>query len=495
MTNIQKSADNESVKDKENLLQALKVEAEKNEGQAKDGKSQDEIFDKIIESVEEVKFANLTGNAEIMNGSKKLEQKHYIVIVTEIILDKAQTLGYKIAMNNGVVYVFNGRYWVSIPEAKLQILLGKCAFKMGVDMIESKFFRFRENLLNQFFSCAYFTSPESSPDKVLINLQNGTFEVTTEKQSLRAFQDKDFLRYQLPFSYDTKATAPLFQTYLDKVLPEKDLQDILAEYIGYVFVKNLKLEKVLLLYGSGANGKSVFFEIVNAMLGRENISNFSLTSLNNETYRSNLEDKLLNYGSEIKGSLESDIFKQLASGEPIGAKRLYKDPFTMRDYAKLMFNANELPKDVEHNEAYFRRFLIVPFLVTIPTEERDPDLPKKIIGSELSGVFNWVLSGLSRVLSKKGFTNSKTSSSFLEKYKNESDTVFLFLEEQNYKPCYDGRGTGLKEIYTEYKLFCGTFGYYANNIKDFRKRLESNKLKIERKAEGNIVSTVKPPIF
>ena len=89
--------------------------------------SQDEIFDKILESITTVKFADLTGNSEIINGSKKLEQKHYIVIATEIVLEKAQSLGYQIAMNNGVVYVFNGRYWVSIPESKLEILLGRCA--------------------------------------------------------------------------------------------------------------------------------------------------------------------------------------------------------------------------------------------------------------------------------------------------------------------------------------------------------------------------------
>lgn len=462
---------------------------------AAEEQSQDEIFDKILASSSKVNFRKLAGKKFIEDTEKKLEQKHYVVIVTENVLEKAKELGYHLAMNNGMIYVFNGRYWVSISESKLETLLGKCALKMGVDMIESKFFRFRENLLKQFFSCAYFTRPESSQDKVLINLQNGTFEVTTLKQSLRAFKDLDFLRYQLPFSYDTTATAPLFHQYLDRVLPEKELQDILAEYIGYVFVKNLKLEKVLLLYGSGANGKSVFFEIINAMLGKENISNFSLTSLNNETYRSNLEDKLLNYGSEIKGSLESDIFKQMASGEPIGAKRLYKDPFIMRDYAKLMFNANELPKDVEHNEAYFRRFLIVPFLVTIPTEERNPELPKQIIGSELSGVFNWVLSGLNRVLTNKAFSYSKTSQTFLEKYKNESDTVFMFLEEQNYKPCYDGEGTTLSELYSEYKMYCGLFGYYPNNVKNFRNRLESNKLQVVKKSIGLFVSTIKTPIF
>ncbi len=457
--------------------------------------SQDEIFDKILESITKVNFRKLAGQKFIEDTEKKLEQKHYIVLVTENVVEKAKELGYHLAMNNGLIYVFNGRYWVSIPESKLEVLLGKCALKMGVDMIESKFFRFRENLLNQFFSSAYFAKPENSRDNVLINLQNGTFEISINKQGLRTFESKDFIKYQLPFSYNPKAKAPMFRQYLETVLPEIELQNILAEYIGYVFIKNLKLEKVLLLYGSGANGKSVFFEIINALLGRENVSNFSLTSLNNETYRSNLEDKLLNYGSEIKGSLESDIFKQLASGEPIGAKRLYKDPFTMYDYAKLMFNANELPKDVEHNEAYFRRFLIVPFLVTIPQEKRDPELPKKIISNELSGVFNWVLEGLNRVIINKGFTYSKTSQGFLEKYKNESDTVYLFLEEQNYKACYDGRGTGLSELYGEYKQYCLAFGYYPSNIKNFRIRLEINKLQIIKKVQGLIVSTIKTPTF
>ena len=98
-------------------------------------------------------------------------------------------------------------------------------------------------------------------------------------------------------------------------------------------------------------------------------------------------------------------------------------------------------------------------------------------------------------LTKKGFTNSKTSSSFLEKYKNESDTVFLFLDEQNYKPCYDGKGTGLTELYGEYKQYCSAFGYFPNSIKNFRIRLENNKLQINRKVEGYFVTTIKHPIF
>jgi hypothetical protein len=92
--------------------------------------------------------------------------------------------------------------------------------------------------------------------------------------------------------------------YLAEVLPDLSAQNVLAEFLGYVFIKNsqLKLEKALLLYGGGANGKSVFFEIVKAILGNENLSSYSLSSLTNETgyYRAEICNKLVNYASEIK---------------------------------------------------------------------------------------------------------------------------------------------------------------------------------------------------
>ncbi len=50
------------------------------------------------------------------------------------------------------------------------------------------------------------------------------------------------------------------------------------EYIGWIFTP-LKLEKVLFLYGSGKNGKSVFVDIVEALLGKENISHESLSDM------------------------------------------------------------------------------------------------------------------------------------------------------------------------------------------------------------------------
>ena len=93
----------------------------------------------------------------------------------------------------------------------------------------------------------------------------------------------------------------MFMKYLDRVLLDEDAQKGLAEYIGWIFTP-LKLEKCLFLYGSGKNGKSVFVDIVEALLGKENISHESLSDMcgeNGDRSRANLSGKLLNPCSDV----------------------------------------------------------------------------------------------------------------------------------------------------------------------------------------------------
>jgi len=64
---------------------------------------------------------------------------------------------------------------------------------------------------------------------------------------------------------------------------------------------------------------------------------------------------------------------------------------------------------------------------------QDIDLSKKIIENELSGVFNWVLSGLDRITRQRGFTKCTVAENELEQYRRESDSVEMFLAENDYK--------------------------------------------------------------
>ena len=454
-----------------------------------------EILSRLIDQIEKLDFREY---AALKHESDKLGKKHYLVCGIEQILNIAQENNWGICKNHDFVYLYNGAYWNLIDNAVLEAFLGEATEKMGVDKFDARLYLFREQLFKQFLAVANLPKPAQSNEVVLINLKNGTFEIGYDKQALRAPERKDFITYQLPFEYCPRATAPLFDGYLNTVQPDIERQNILAEYLGYLFVKpsRLKLEKTLLLYGSGANGKSVFFEIVNALLGGdENVSSYSLQNLTNENgyYRAMLGNKLVNYASEINGKLETSIFKQLVSGEPVDARLPYGEPFTLHDYAKLIFNCNELPKEVEQSHAYFRRFLIIPFDVTIPESEQDKELSKKIIDTELSGVFNWVLDGLRRLLLQKGFTKSEAVNKQLEIYKMQSDNVQLFLTDEGYARHNDDY-MEFKEFFGYYRTYCTESGYHACSKRTFAERLRNVGFMTERRNYG-LVIFVKKVLF
>jgi len=166
----------------------------------------------------------------------------------------------------------------------------------------------------------------------------------------------------------------------------------------------------------------------------------------------------------------------------------------MTKYAKLIFNCNELPKEVEHTNAYFRRFLIIPFKETIPEAEQDKELATKIISNELSGVFNWVLEGLNRLLDQKNFTQSDIVKDMVEQYKKESDSVSLFLEDEEYKSDLVKFST-LKAVQSDYKNYCLECGYRPVGRKEFTSRLRNRGIPTERKSSGTVVYIYKDSIF
>ncbi|QEC70256.1 DNA primase [Panacibacter ginsenosidivorans] len=440
----------------------------------------------------ELKPIDFRERANLSDG-EKLKKQHNVIMTIEEILAVAKKNNWSLCMNHGQVYIYNGQFWKQLFKEELNNFLGTAAEILGVNYYEAKYHTYKADLSKQFISTGYLPRPEKKADEVLINLKNGTFVITPHGYHIRDFAENDFLTYQLPFEYNPEATAEMFQRYLDKVLPDKNQQDILAEFIGYIFIgqQTLKLEKSLILYGTGANGKSVFFIIIQALLGNENVSNFSLQTLTNDTgyQRAKLENKLVNYASEISPRMDSTVFKQLVSGEPVEARLPYGDPFTLDNYAKLIFNTNELPKDVEQNDAFFRRFLILNFVVTIPENERDPELAKKITDNELPGVFNWMLAGLTRLLKQKKFTKSDAVDEMVNQYRIQSDSVQLFLQDDNYEK--SDLEFSMTLLYDHYKAYCADSGYKSCSKRKFGERLRNLNYEIVKKNYGMAVKIKK----
>lgn len=470
-------------------LEAISNEMTALEKEAK-GDKENQVANILSEILKNIKPVNFRDYCKLVNDKEKLQKKHYLVSCIEILIKNVNDDGFSLCRKNDRIYLFNSEYWENINEEVFKDFLGNVSLKMGVDKFDAKHHLFKDEIYKQFLSDGGVKEIKSSSATTLVNFNNGTFEITPKKQFLRDFRKSDFLTYQLPFSYNQDATAPRFQKFLDEVIPETELQEVLAEYLGYIFIKNtvLKLEKVLILLGSGRNGKSVLYDIILALFGAGNVSGYSLQSLTaeNGNARAMIQNKLLNYAPEISGKLKHNIFKTLISGEEVEARLLYKNTQMIKGYSRFMFNCNELPKEVENTTGYFRRFLILPFRFTIPTNKVDPDLAKKIINSELSGVFNWVLVGLIRLLENKKFTISEIIENQTLQYQKESDSVLMYLEDEDYqKSVVNDRP--LKDLYLEYDLYCKSSGYHQCSLRTFSNRLKKNGFMVKRKSYGNAI--------
>jgi len=411
-------------------------------------------------------------------GKEPTNPNYHVISIKELL--KIVPDDYGLAWDNQAI-IYNGTFWKPIDNDDMESFLMKCAIKMGSPWIAQSHYEQKSKLLKQFAS----TAPKPvKKSETMINLANGTLRFAPEPK-LTAFNKHDYLKYQLSFSYDSAETAPMFMKYLNRCLPDQTAQQLLAEYLGYVFInrKTLNLEKALILYGSGANGKSVMFDIVTALLGRNNITSYALESLCDDRgyHRAMIGDAVLNFCTEVSSKrIESSYFKAMVSGEPIEARLPYQDPMVMDRYAKLMFNTNELPTTTDMTEGFFRRFLIIPFDVIIPPTERDSRLAQKIINSELSGVLNWVIDGLNRLLKNKRFTRCEVAQKAVSKYRHDADSVLSYLDEAEIISGSVSQKGSL--LYGQYKGHCLDSGRPSVSRTKFFKRLEQ--LGFERIMKG-----------
>lgn len=377
-------------------------------------KTVERIFNDILNQLKKQDLSTYYHGA---NSAPKLSLKEECAATSHIVVNIAGVLGNPFYTYDGLVYVFNDSYWQSITDIDLKVFLKESYLRLTENNVKSTQYDTMEGLVKQFPYTALQRKAISNP--TLINYQNGILDIS--KDQLLSHSPKEFFRYMLPYDYTPTADCPMFMKYLNRVLPDLSCQKVLAEYIGWLFVSNLKLEKVLFLYGSGCNGKSVFVEIVEALLGKENISHESLSDMcgeNGDRSRANLGGRLLNTCSDVApNAFSGDIFKRIASGEPISSRQLYKDVSTLTDYAKMVFCLNELPKTHDSSGGYYRRFLIVPFNAKLSKSEIDPKLAEKIITSELPGIMNWVLKGRERLIKNQQFTDSSVCNQALDEYR------------------------------------------------------------------------------
>ena len=196
--------------------------------------------------------------------------------------------------------------------------------------------------------------------------------------------------------YDKKAKPKLFGKFLSEVLYPRDIRTAI-DAMAYTFHRDYDIEVIFILYGVGANGKTVFTSLLTHLHGKNNVSNVPLpTILKNKFALSDLENKDLNIDNELPGYMitEAAVLKRLTGGsrQQVRIERKNQKAYDTTLYAKLFFNANKMPESEDMSDAYNRRVIIISFPNRFDGATEDKHLIAKLTTDrEESGIFNLLM--------------------------------------------------------------------------------------------------------
>lgn len=306
----------------------------------------------------------------------------------------------------------------------------------------------------------------------LINCKNGILNIKT--RNLISHNPKYFFKYILKHNYDSQAKAPEFEKFLKSVFETNpECIDITAELFGYCLLGNDPLfHKVFVLLGKGRNGKGTWQQILEALLGEENVSHLKLSQLDKPFSTVNLDGKLANISGETPNEkINAEILKTASSGEYIQAAHKGKPEYEFKCKARFIFACNEMPTFTETSVGLRERLFFIPFNKYIEESERDTNLANRIIFNEMSGILNFALDGLDRLLKRGHLPASIGHQETMEEFHIASDSVYDWFED---RVTYDDKMNELipkERVYEFYKTYCDNTGRKPCNMNTFSKRL------------------------
>lgn len=239
----------------------------------------------------------------------------------------------------------------------------------------------------------------------VINCLNGELWIGDNGEvDFRKHNPKSNLTTCLPVIYDPKARAPRYDKALRQIFAESDNPNDMArhwnELAGYLIQTQRDIPLILLLLGSGANGKTALWITLAALIGEEFVFSGSLSQLENRFMIGFLRGKLLFVDDDIKAGarLPDGTLKKLSEGKPLTGELKNQNAFTFINRALPILVANNEPTTSDLSHGMARRIMVIPFTHRF-REGKDLDraLWPAIRRDELSGILNRYVRGLQRL--------------------------------------------------------------------------------------------------
>lgn len=353
--------------------------------------------------------------------------------------------------------------WIEKGEVPLKQILAKI---LGEENRESHF----SNIIHDLKSLTYTDVTFSQK----IACENGLLD--SETQTLTPFNLDELAFHEIPVKYDPEAKCPNWETFINQVVNQDDLA-VIQEWSGFLLLPDYRFHKIMWMVGTGRNGKGVWQRTMEAILGEKNVSGVGLEELDGSRRFAikNLYGKLFNPCSEptTNKPLQTPLLKKATGQDTIDSEiKCKQDRIAFRNYAKITVLANKFPKVNDQTTAFRERRLFIKFPFEFTGKKQKQNIEENWLKNpdERSGILNWMLTGLKRLLEQGHFSESLTQQETEVEFLRASDTINAFINELGIID--KNLVTTRAEAFELYINYCDTFALEAENEKKFTARLK-----------------------
>ena len=311
------------------------------------------------------------------------------------------------------------------------------------------------------------TTDEWDADPWLLNTTGGVVDLKTGRMRPHERSDR--------MTKITTATpggeCPLWMAFLPDVTGgDADLQAYLQRMVGYCLTGVTSAHALFFLYGTGANGKSVFANVISTILG-----DYACTA-SMDTFVETRGDRHPTDLAGLRGArfvtaieteqgrrLNESKIKAITGGDKISARFMRQDFFEYTPQFKPVIVGNHKPAIRNVDEAMKRRMHMIPFTVTIPPERRDGRLTEKLL-AERDGILAWAVAGC-LAWQREGLKPPASVVSATEEYFESEDALGRWIQERCVR---DPNAKALTaELFSDWKHWAESAGEFVGAQRRF----------------------------
>lgn len=349
----------------------------------------------------------------------------------------------------------NERYYSmsgEIPDSYVEHTIHECIKPFIKTGLDSKV----RSLSSSFKREVYMEPPPPAEYKLFfqnVNLQvhkDGTFtEIANE-----------FTLQRLNVEYQPDAECPLWHKVLDELLTE-DEQYTLQEFLGYCLLPTTKAQYAMFLIGNGGEGKSIVNSVMGSIMGNLAVHGKLEDIDGNKFFTSELENRLMLIADDLptrKLPATSMIKNIITSTAPLRVESKGVRGYQIKPFVRIFGTGNDYVQCYDDvSDGFYRRMIQIK--VKPKTRTKDDKLILDKLLKEKSGILNWLLEGLSRVVSHNfDIYLSESCLAQKESIKKDAVSVLSYLEDSGRVEFNKMYNVTSKDFYDDYVRWCESEG-------------------------------------